>query len=101
MYVFHFQFSLPSRSEQFSGANANEMKHDRLPVVIVVLDPQNPPISHTMSCILFSRSIALRQQHSSNERVVLLVSTITFSVNCKICTENQLSHDFPIHKAIS
>ena len=35
---FHFEFSLPSRSEQLSAANANEIKHDHSSVVIVVLD---------------------------------------------------------------
>ena len=33
-------FSLPPRSEQVSGAHANEVKHDHSPVVIVVLDPR-------------------------------------------------------------
>ena len=35
---FHFEFSLPSRSEQLSEANTNEIKHDHSPV-IVDLDP--------------------------------------------------------------
>ena len=40
-YIFILNFSLPSRSEQLSGANADEMKHDHSPVVVVVLDPRN------------------------------------------------------------
>ena len=35
---FHFEFSLPPRSEQVSKAHLNEIKHDHSPVVIVVLD---------------------------------------------------------------
>ena len=34
---FHFELFAPSRSEQLSGAHANETKHDHSPVVIVVL----------------------------------------------------------------
>ena len=37
-YIFIFDFSLPSRSEQIGGANANEINHDHSLVVIVVLD---------------------------------------------------------------
>ena len=45
---FHFEFSLPPRSEQVSGAHVNEMKHDHSPVVsLVVLDP----INHIRPCI--------------------------------------------------
>ena len=39
-HVFILNVSFPLRSEQLSGANANEIKHDHLPVVIVVLDPR-------------------------------------------------------------
>ena len=39
-YIFLLNFSLPPRSEQLSGAHANEIKHDHSPVVIVDLDPQ-------------------------------------------------------------
>ena len=35
---FDFEFSLPPRSEQVSGAHVNEIKHDHSPVVIVVSD---------------------------------------------------------------
>ena len=35
---FHFEFSLPPRSEQVNGAVANEIKHVHSPEVIVVLD---------------------------------------------------------------
>ena len=35
--MFILKFSLPSRSEQLSGAHANEIKHDHSPVDIVVL----------------------------------------------------------------
>ena len=35
-YLFDFEFSLPPRSEQPSGAHANENKYDHSPVVIVV-----------------------------------------------------------------
>ena len=37
-YIFILNFSLPPRSEQVSGANVNEIKHDHSNVVIVVLD---------------------------------------------------------------
>ena len=37
---FHFEFSLPPRSEQVNGAVANEIKHVHSPEVIVVLDPR-------------------------------------------------------------
>ena len=39
-YIFILNFSLPVRSEQLSGAHANEIKHGYSPVVIVVLDPR-------------------------------------------------------------
>ena len=39
-YIFILNFSLPSRSEQVSGAVANEIKHVHSPEVIVVLDPR-------------------------------------------------------------
>ena len=38
IYIFILNFSLPTRFEQPSGAHANEIKHDRSPDVIVVLD---------------------------------------------------------------
>ena len=37
-YIFILNFSLPPRSEPVSEARVNEFKHDRSPVVIVVLD---------------------------------------------------------------
>ena len=37
---FHFEFLLPSRSEQLSGSNVNEIKHDHSYELIVVLDPR-------------------------------------------------------------
>ena len=37
---FHFEFSLPPRSEQVNGAVANEIKHVHSPEAIVVLDPR-------------------------------------------------------------
>ena len=37
-YIFILNFSHNSRSEQLSGVNANEIKHEHLHVVIVVLD---------------------------------------------------------------
>ena len=37
-YIFILNFSFPSRSEQLSGANANEIKDDHSHVVILVLD---------------------------------------------------------------
>ena len=39
-YIFILNFSLPPRSEQVNGANANEIKHVNSPEVIVVLDPR-------------------------------------------------------------
>ena len=39
-YIFILNFSLPTRSEQVNGANANEIKHVNSPEVIVVLDPR-------------------------------------------------------------
>ena len=39
-YIFILNFWHPSCSEQLSLANANEIKHDHSPVVIVVLDPR-------------------------------------------------------------
>ena len=39
-YIFILIFSLPPRSEQASGAHVNDIKHDHLAVVIVVLDPK-------------------------------------------------------------
>ena len=41
----------PSRSGQLSGANANEIKHDHLPVVIVVVDP-SVCVLHLMNSLL-------------------------------------------------
>ena len=38
--IFILIFSLPPPSEKLSGTHANEIKHDHLPVVIVVLDPR-------------------------------------------------------------
>ena len=38
---FHFEFFDHPRSKQQSGAHANEIKHDRSPVVILTLDPRN------------------------------------------------------------
>ena len=37
---FHFEFSLPPRSDQVKGAVANEIKHDNSLEAIVVLDPR-------------------------------------------------------------
>ena len=36
-------FSLPTRFEQLSGSNANEIKHGHSPVAIVTLDPSLDP----------------------------------------------------------
>ena len=51
-YIFILNFSLPSRSEQLSGVNANEIKYYHSPVVIVVLGPGT--INLTMPCILLA-----------------------------------------------
>ena len=37
-YIFILNFSLPLPFEKVNGAVANEIKHDHLPEVIVVLD---------------------------------------------------------------
>ena len=39
-YIFILIFSLPERSEQLSGAHANEIKQEHSPVVTFVLDPR-------------------------------------------------------------
>ena len=48
--IYLFMFLLPSRYDQLSGANENEIKHDHSPVVIAVLTPYM--INHTLSCLL-------------------------------------------------
>ena len=37
-YTFILKFLLPIRSVQVNGADANEIKHNHSPIVIVVLD---------------------------------------------------------------
>ena len=51
-YIFILNFSLPPCSEQVSGAHVNENKHDHVPVVIVVLDPDT--INHIRHCIFIA-----------------------------------------------
>ena len=51
--IFILNFSPPPpRSAQLGGAQANEIKHDHSPAVIVVLDKDT--INHTRSCILIA-----------------------------------------------
>ena len=38
--IFLLNFLLPPRSELFSGAHTNEIKHGHIPVVIFDLDPR-------------------------------------------------------------
>ena len=55
--IFILNFSIPACSEQLSGSHANEIKHDRSPVVIVILDPRYDLSYKTL--YIYSRSIAL------------------------------------------
>ena len=57
-YIFILIFSLPSRYEQVSRANVNEIEHGHSPVVIVVFDQRNDYSYKALN--IYSRSIALK-----------------------------------------